>query len=628
MRLKTAFTLCVFPILFSANIAIFSEETVKSSIAGVLYSSKFSGDLPEEILQPQFLPRVQRSSSSFRPIIGLIIQPGARPADYARLKKLAPVVASAFRGRRNVIFHGAEAPTDMHDDYHIATVRPIYNKKPLKVVYETTKSVTKETESAGSNGSVESKTVQPTDKVKSSNKKVLVPNNYPVSSTAKPRTTTKASSTTTTAPPPPMTQMQETFQDINNNASLAYKLKEDALAEFNNSVISPANANGVVIDGKRINAMAQMLVINENGISCDNVCGLIEDQRVGYGTLGLCTPKFCQCDFTKPQFNPLNCPTETVFDPILLACNSPRNVVLCNDSPFEEEPVPTTRKPQVYPPQFSNTQELNVRPAPTPANVEEKENFSQARPTPLTIFPKFAPPNLNTVQYAKVGPTAFFAVKPSAVVPAVLPAVHHTKFGPALPTLGALILPTPPRAPLVMPSAPLFIQPPTSPSETGNPSGLFVTPTMMTTPPRMLLSMPMQQLVLPRLHPQLMPGQVQSQFVNPQHLKSLMTSIFQQAANHIDAPHPAASPNPQQTIKPHSSTKHLKSQYSTLQGHLVPPPPPMEDESRQGDVSTTTVPQSTVAAEAGTDKPPIYAYVNMQTYFVLPPNSTVNRLHM
>ena len=622
MKYKSVLHFCLFPILFSANFAIvITKEPAKSSIVGVLYSSEFSGNLPEEILQPQFLPRIQRSYD-FKPIIGLIIQPGARPSDYARLKKVAPSVTSAMRGRRNIVFHAAEAPEDMGDDYHVASVRPVYSKKPEQIVYETTKSVTKETDSAAG-GTQQSKTVQAVLREKLQAKKVVIPKNYPVSSTAKPRTT-RAPSTTTAAPGLSMTQMQETFQDINTNASLAYKLKQVAMAEFNNSVISPASANGVVIDGKRVNAMAQMLVVNENGVSCDNVCGLIEDQRVGYGTLGLCTPKFCQCDFTKPQYNPLNCPSETVFDPILLACNSPKNVVLCNDSPFEEEPVPTTQKPPKHLPQFPNSEQVKVHTTAVSYSAGNPKNFSQARPTPVTIYPKFAPPILNTLQqHPKLGPikpTMVFAVRPSIMAP-ILPGVRP-QFGQLFPRPGGLMIPAPgpPQAPLMIPSASLFIQPPTSPSETGNQNGFFVMPTM-TTPPRMLLSMPMQQLVLPRLHPHLMPGQLQPQFLNPQHLKTLMTSIFQQATNHIDGPRPTV-PNPQQGTALESPNQYL-TRYSTLQGHLVPP---AMDESQLPRLSTTTEPQPTTAE---TDKPPIYAYVNMQTYFVLPPNSTVsNRVHM
>ncbi|CAG7828749.1 unnamed protein product, partial [Allacma fusca] len=75
--------------------------------------------------------------------------------------------------------------------------------------------------------------------------------------------------------------------------------------------------------------LPRVVVTNPRGVTCADVCD--PEGGVGYGTIGICTEKFCKCDFSTWQFTRYDCPRDCVFDPLRLVCDYPQNTILCSD---------------------------------------------------------------------------------------------------------------------------------------------------------------------------------------------------------------------------------------------------------------------------------------------------------
>ena len=132
-----------------------------------------------------------------------------------------------------------------------------------------------------------------------------------------------------------LTRTQQVFDIINYNVTLASRLRDEYVVQ---SLKDLSGSSGYV-DTNRMNANQRLIVVDPSGITCQDVCDTTQTYGTGYGTLGICTPNFCQCDFSLWQFTRYHCPGDTVFDPLLKVCNDPRRVILCNDENVEEEPV-------------------------------------------------------------------------------------------------------------------------------------------------------------------------------------------------------------------------------------------------------------------------------------------------
>ena len=70
------------------------------------------------------------------------------------------------------------------------------------------------------------------------------------------------------------------------------------------------------------------VVTSPNSLSCGDVC---DCSAIGFGTLGICTAKYCQCEPTTQQPVEFRCEKNQVFDPLTLKCDFASNTVLCSD---------------------------------------------------------------------------------------------------------------------------------------------------------------------------------------------------------------------------------------------------------------------------------------------------------
>ncbi|CAG7833321.1 unnamed protein product [Allacma fusca] len=106
-----------------------------------------------------------------------------------------------------------------------------------------------------------------------------------------------------------VTAIQHVFDKINHDFKLAKKLVRFVEKEDNP-------------------VLKKMVVVNENGVGCSDVC---QPDGNGYGTIGICTPKYCTCDFKTNDFSLLRCGGGHVFDTLEKKCNPPGLTVLCSD---------------------------------------------------------------------------------------------------------------------------------------------------------------------------------------------------------------------------------------------------------------------------------------------------------
>ena len=157
----------------------------------------------------------------------------------------------------------------------------------------------------------------------------------PMHSTTTPAPPTLPPTTTTQAPRTFVTITQRAFYTINYNYSLASTFRDEYLIQ----TLQELYASGSSVDNSQILADQRFLVVNPAGVICPDVCDTSEKEGVGYGTIGICTPSFCQCDYSLWRFTQYKCPSGTVFDPILTACSDPRTVILCNDDLDNDEPA-------------------------------------------------------------------------------------------------------------------------------------------------------------------------------------------------------------------------------------------------------------------------------------------------
>jgi hypothetical protein len=108
-----------------------------------------------------------------------------------------------------------------------------------------------------------------------------------------------------------VTAMQKVFNAINFDFQLATKMK-------------------TIVEKDPV--LNEMLVTSEKGVFCSDVC---KPEGNGFGTIGICTGKYCVCDFEKKTFDLFYCSNSTlVFDTLAKKCSHPSQTILCSD---EEE---------------------------------------------------------------------------------------------------------------------------------------------------------------------------------------------------------------------------------------------------------------------------------------------------
>ncbi|CAG7733826.1 unnamed protein product [Allacma fusca] len=116
-----------------------------------------------------------------------------------------------------------------------------------------------------------------------------------------------------------LTAIQTLFQKISFNFNFA-KL-------FQHFVISLKNA-----------VLKRMVILNENGVKCEDVC----KPGSQYGTIGICTEKYCTCDFNSKNFTLFCCEKDFVFDHLRHICEDPSKTILCSDDIVQLEDTSTT----------------------------------------------------------------------------------------------------------------------------------------------------------------------------------------------------------------------------------------------------------------------------------------------
>ena len=84
----------------------------------------------------------------------------------------------------------------------------------------------------------------------------------------------------------------------------------------------------------RPNAMPGLIVVDQSGVDCEDVCDSYDAFGVAFGTIGICTPYFCECNFSSGRNIFRNCREDSVFDILSNSCRNPNNVVLCDDVNF------------------------------------------------------------------------------------------------------------------------------------------------------------------------------------------------------------------------------------------------------------------------------------------------------
>jgi len=106
-----------------------------------------------------------------------------------------------------------------------------------------------------------------------------------------------------------LTAIQGLFNKINFDFKLA-QLLEDFVKEQNNPVLT------------------KMVVTRKGGLDCAEVC---KPGGNGYATIGLCTGKYCICNYNKKEYDLMRCEDTDVFDTIGKKCSPPSQTVLCSD---------------------------------------------------------------------------------------------------------------------------------------------------------------------------------------------------------------------------------------------------------------------------------------------------------